>query len=145
MRRAFTLRLALFALVSAVIVVGGASTALASMATATQNADITVVVTLQSDGAVADQATVGDTVTASASVTNNTDRKQQVKLTRSLAGPGGAMWTKTTGLMLSPGETYSASDSLVVASGTPAGSYTLTIAASGKNGSSSASTSITAY
>jgi hypothetical protein len=45
--------------------------------------------------------------------------------------------------MLSPGETYSASDSLVVASGTPAGSYTLTIAASGKNGSSSASTSIT--
>jgi uncharacterized membrane protein len=143
MRHTFTLRLALFALVSAVVVVGGASTALASMATATQNADVTVVVTLQSDGLDADQATVGNTVTASASVTNNTDRKQQVKLSRSLVGPDGAIWTKTTGLMLSPGETYSASDSLVVSSSTPVGSYTLTIAASGKNGSSSASASIT--
>ena len=141
----FTLRLVMLALVSTVVVIGGASTALASLATDTLNADITVVASLQGSGIDPDLATTGDTVTASGSVTNNSARKQVVKVTTTLAGPTGTLYSHSSAVMLSPSETYGASDSLVLAEGTPAGSYTLTIAASNKNGTSSASTSITVY
>jgi hypothetical protein len=142
----FTLRLVTLALVSAVVVIGGASTALASLATDSSNADITVVASMVSNNAVdTGQATDGDIVTASGSVTNNTGRKQLVKLTRTLEGPNGALYSKTTGLMLSAGETYSASDSLVVSASVPAGVYTITVSARGTNGTSSASASITVY
>jgi hypothetical protein len=141
----FTLRLVTLALVSAVVVIGGASTALASLATATQNADITVVASLQGSGIDPGLATTGDTVTASASVTNNSARKQVVKVTTTLAGPSGVLYSHSSAIPLSASETYSASDSLVLAEGTPTGDYTLTITASNKNGSSSASTSITVY
>jgi hypothetical protein len=141
----FTLRLVMLALVSAVVVIGGASTALASVATDTQNAEITVVASLQSSGIDAEQATTGDTVTASGSVTNNAARKQVVKVTTTLAGPSGVLYSHSSAVMLSPSETYSASDSLVLAEGTPVGSYTLSITASNKNGASSTSASITVY
>jgi hypothetical protein len=140
----FTLRLVTLALVSAVVVIGGASTALASLATATQNAEITVVASLESTGGDG-VATAGDTVTANVAVTNNAARKQVVKVSATLTGPDGVLYSRGPSVMLSPGETYSASDSLLLTSSTPAGSYTLTITASNKNGSSSASTSITVY
>jgi hypothetical protein len=141
----FTLRLVTLALVSAVVVIGGTSTALASLATATQNSDITVVASLESSAADTSLATVGDTVTATGSVTNNSLRKQVVKVTTTLAGPSGTLYSHSSSIPLSASETYSASDSLLLAEGTPTGEYTLTITASNKNGSSSASTSITVY
>jgi hypothetical protein len=142
----FTLRLVTLALVSAVVVIGGASTALASLASATQNADITVVASLASDNALSsDQATAGDTVTASVAITNNSARKQVVKVSTALTGPTGVLSGRSPSVNLSPGETYTASDSLLLTSSTPAGSYTLTVTASNKSGSSSASTSITVY
>jgi hypothetical protein len=143
----FTLRLVTLALVSAVVVIGGASTALASMATATQNADITVVASRGSNNeAGGDVATVGDIVTASASISNNSKSRQVGKVSSTLTAPDGTVLSgRSPSTNLSPGETYTASDSIVVKPGTAAGTYVLTVTASNKNGSSSASTSITVY
>jgi len=141
----FTLRLVTLALVSAVVVIGGASSALASLAAASQNADLTVVASLTSNNAGgSDQAAVGDIVTASASITNNSKSKQVVKVSSTLTAPDGTVLSgRSPSTNLAPGETYTSSDSIVVKPGTAAGSYVLTVTASNKNGSSSASTSIT--
>jgi hypothetical protein len=92
-----------------------------------------------------DQATAGDTVTATAAITNNSSRKQVLKVSSTLTGPTGVLVGRSPSANLAPGETYTASDSLLLTSSTPPGSYTLTVTASNKNGSSSASTSITVY
>jgi uncharacterized repeat protein (TIGR01451 family) len=63
--------------------------ALATSATGNQNPDLTVFVSLSSSGVDLDRATVGDTVTETVSVTNNTSRKQAVKLVVTLELPDG--------------------------------------------------------
>ena len=143
----FTLRLVTLALVSAVVVIGSASSALASLAAASQNADLTVVASLESSNpAGGDVATVGDIVTASASITNNSKGKQVVKVSSTLTAPDGTLLSgRSPSTNLAPGETYTASDSIVVKPVAGPGTYVLTVTASNRNGSSSASTSITVY
>ena len=119
------------------------STAFASTGTGTQNPDLTVSVSYTSNGANPDQATVGDTVTLSASVTNNTARKLSVQLTAQVVAPGVQYTTPAVSVTLQPGQTLTQTASFTVESFLPKGTYSLTLSASDKNGTSSATGSIT--
>jgi hypothetical protein len=141
----YTMRLLILATLVGGVMLGGASLAVASSDTGTQNPDLTVTTSLLSSGTDPDRATLGDTISSSSSVTNNTSRYLLVKLSRSLTGPADNTLTRSVWVILAPGRTYSISWSFQVGPLLPLGTYTRTAAASNVNGESSATASIEIY
>lgn len=145
MARLHILKVLIVGVVAGALIWGGAGTALASSGTGNQNPDLTVAVSLVSSGADPDKATVGDTITASYSLVNNTTRYQLVRVSPSLAGPAGAIYSISFWAVLAPGKTYSASVSYPVLEAFPAGLYTVALSASNYRGASTASASLEVY
>ncbi len=119
------------------------STAFASAGTGNQNPDLTVSVSLTSNGSNPDQATVGDIVTIKTAVTNNTARTITAKISAHIEFTGTQYTTPAIPVRLRPGQTLSQTASFTVESFIPKGTYSITIMASDRNGTSSATASIT--
>lgn len=128
-------------------VVGGS--ALATTDTGTQNPDLTVTVSLLNEGGGEDgdpdTATAGEDVTASGSVTNNTSRTQPTEVAVTLTDPSGDTDTISHKVPIKAGETKSLTYTYTVDSSDEKGAYELTVAASNRNGTSSATAEITVY
>ena len=116
----------------------GTSVALATSDTGTQNPDVTVSISLSPD-----VVTAGDTLTASGSATNNTTKKRRFKVVLTLTVPGGASFSVKKSVRLGPGKTVSVSESFTIPAGLPLGQYSLTLSATNKNGTSSATATTT--
>jgi hypothetical protein len=134
--RLLTLKLLIVSVVAGALMLAGAAAAFAD--TGSQNADFTVSVDL-----VPDVAAVGDTVSASASVTNNTVRWQFAKLCLSVTVDTSAPYSACKSILLAPKQALSFSYSLVLPYSAPGTTATIGLSASNANGTSSASDSIT--
>jgi hypothetical protein len=128
------------------LTLAGRTAAHATSASGTQNPDLTVAVSLANVGggvdANTDTATAGENVTVSASVRNNTSRRQSVAVRVTLRGPNGFATSYSVRYPIGAGKTASISYDLTVQSDYPLGTYDLTVAASNRNGTSSATASI---
>jgi hypothetical protein len=120
----------------------GARAALATTAPLTGYAGLTGYVSLTSNGENPDQATVGDVVTAAATVTNNTSKKQAVTITITVGLPNGGSYSYSERVVLRPGQTYSDSLNYPITADYPPGTYTLTVSAPDGIGTSSGTASI---
>ena len=116
----------------------GTSVALATSDTGTQNPDVTVFISISPD-----VVTVGDTLTLSGSVTNNTAQKKRFRFVLTLTLPGGANFSVTKYARLRPGKTFSLSESFTVPAFLPLGEYSLTLSATNLNGTSTATATAT--
>lgn len=153
MRRALAFRPLVVVLVVGLLVVGvvGVSgSALATTGTGTQNPDLTVTASLTNESGGEDgnpdTATAGESVTQSGSVTNNSSRGQpQVEMTLTLTDPSGDSMTKKRRTVLQPGETFSVSHTSQVTPSDEKGTYTLTVEATNRNATSSATAQLTVY
>lgn len=87
------------------------------------------------------QATTGQTITVTESVTNTSANKQNVALTNTLQGPTSG--SQSQHISLNPGETYTQTRNYTVDATTGRGVYTLTISATDKSGTATASASYT--
>jgi uncharacterized protein YfaS (alpha-2-macroglobulin family) len=124
----------------------GATVAIASTDVESQNTDLTVAASLHSSGPDAERATVGDTVTASSSLTNNTSGTLKTDVSATIAGPDGTvMYSKMRTVTLPRGKTSTVSNDLSVQASYLPGVYTLTVSASDANGTSTAVATITVY
>jgi hypothetical protein len=133
------LKLLLLSMAIALTMLASASAALASSASGTQDPNITVTANLVSNP---DQATTGSIITASASETNNTVRKDNVSVTYTVFYPDGRILTTSKQINLVAGQTQTQSKTYTVSSTDPRGTYTYTVRATDANGTSSATTSI---
>ena len=132
------------------MLVGGlsllAGPALATSGTGSQNPDLTVTVSLTNSGGGADgnvdTATVGEIITVSGALTNNTSQNQVVTVTLTLTGPDGFKFSYTVRVFVAAHQTVRVSFDLPVKATFPIGTYNLTAAASNRNGTSSATASI---
>ena len=142
----FTLRLVTLAVLVGAVGLGGASIAIANTGSGSQNSDLTVTASLQSSGLDLEQATVGDSITAGSSLTNNTSSVQKADVSGTIvAADGTVMYAASRIVTLPRGKTSSVSYSLPVLSSYAPGVYTLTVSAANANGASSASATITIY
>jgi hypothetical protein len=105
-----------------------------------QNPDLTVTASM-----IPDFATVGDVITISGSVTNNTSRPAKVATSANLIAPDGSvLYSKADASRTIPaGKTVNVSYSVVDDGSLARGVYRLEVVATGANGSSSAGASIT--
>jgi uncharacterized protein (DUF58 family) len=110
--------------------------ALADTQTGNQNPDLVVTVSLSPD-----TVAIGETATAVATVTNQSAARQSVSVTATLSGPGGVLLVRTERVSLKPGEAFSESASYTRDADDPAGTYSLTVEATSKTGTSSATAS----
>jgi uncharacterized repeat protein (TIGR01451 family) len=85
------------------------------------------------------QATTGQTITVTESVTNSSANKQNVALTNTLQGPTSG--SQSQHVSLNPGQTYTQTRVYTVDAATPRGAYTLTLSATDKSGTTTASAS----
>jgi uncharacterized membrane protein len=127
----------------------GSGVAQATSATGTQNPDLTAFVSLTNDGgggdANPDTATAGESVTVVLAVTNNTSRTQATTVTATLEDPAGRSQTVTRHIAIGAGETARLGFSYTVDPSFDTGVYALTLAASNRNGTSSATATIEIY
>ena len=114
-----------------------AGAAAATTDTQAQNPDLTVSVSLSPD-AVA----VGETVTATETVTNSSTTKQVVTVTSTLTYPDGHTASQTQKVVLKAGETFSQTASYTRDALDAAGTYTLTLSATSKSGTSTAQATV---
>jgi hypothetical protein len=134
MRRAALRKAAFGALAGALMLMGGP--ALASTGTGSQNPDLTTTLTLVNTGGGADgnpeTAQIGETVTATASVKNNTAEDQPTVLVRVTAqDPAGASLTIPANVSIAASQTLSLSvDYPTSADEFQPGVYTVTLSAS---------------
>lgn len=123
-----------------------AGPAFATSGTGSQNPDLTVTVSLTNSGGGADgnvdTATVGENLTVSGSLTNNTSRSQLVTVQLTLTGPDGFRVSYSVPLSVAAHKTAQVSFDLPVQDTFPTGAYDLSAAASNRNGASSATASI---
>ncbi len=141
MPRMLTSPMAKFAAVlgmGALVITLGASIAMATDDTGSQNPDVTVTASLSPD-----VATAGDTVTGTGTVTNNTDKKRKFRIKAVLTAPDGSTYSLSASVRLEPGETYSQSQSVVVPAEGPLGEYSLTVSVKDKGSRSSATATTT--
>jgi hypothetical protein len=117
--------------------------AAADSGTGTQNPDLTVVVSLASSALDPDRATVGDQVTVTERVTNNTGAVQMPRVVETTKAPGEDPSSTTSRVRIAPHHSYRVTYSYRIAAGAPAGQQTLTVAATNGNGTSSATAEIT--
>jgi len=142
----FTLRLVTLAVLVGAVGLGGASIAIANTGSGSQNPDLTVTASLQSSGFNPELATVGDSITAGSSLTNNTSSVQKADVSATIVAPDGTvMYAASRTVTLPRGKTSSVSYSLPVLPSYAPGTYTLTVSAANANGASSASATITIY
>jgi len=87
------------------------------------------------------QATTGQTITVTESVTNTSANKQNATLTNTLQGPTSG--SQSQHINLDPGQTYTQTRTYAVDATTPRGVYTLTVAATDKSGTATASATYT--
>jgi hypothetical protein len=106
---------------------GAASVAWATADVGNQNPQLTVRVSATSSGENLDRATVGDTVTVSSSVRNNTARARTVTITYTLEDPTGRSQTYTESDRIGARKTFSRSFSYVVDASYPKGVYELPV------------------
>ena len=90
-----------------------------------------------------DTAANGDTVTANESVTNTSTTKQSVAITNTLTDPTGGIVTRTTRVVLKPGEAFTQTATYVVDPSDARGTYTLSVTASAQSGTATASAQVT--
>jgi uncharacterized protein (DUF58 family) len=119
------------------VALAGAAAALATSDTQSQNPALTVSVSLSPD-----VVAVGDTVAATESVTNTSSSKQVVQVVSTLTYPNGTTASTSTKVALKPGETFSQSASYTRDADDAAGTYTLTVSATSRTGTSTAQASV---
>lgn len=102
----------------------------------TQNPDLTVQASLTPD-----PATVGQPVTASGSIRNNTSRTQVVDVTVEFTEPSGSATTFQHRVRIRANDSVSASYSFTA---NEPGTYTLAVSATNRNGTSTATATTTA-
>jgi uncharacterized protein (DUF58 family) len=127
----------LFRVAALTLVLAFPSAALATTGTGT-GTGLTVTVSLSPD-----TAANGDTVTATESVTNMSATKQNVVVSNVLIDPTGAAVTRTTRVVLKPSETFNQTATYVVDPADPPGTYTLSVTASSKTGTATATAQVT--
>lgn len=126
-------RMAVFlALVGALVL--GSGSAIASTGTGTQNPVLTVTLTVTNTGGGADgnpeTATDGETVTGSASITNNSTVTQTVVVRLSVQDPSGASLLIPTQINVDPSQTVTVGDEIPVQGDTfVTGTYEATLSA----------------
>lgn len=121
----------LFALTSAV----GAQ---ATTGTGHQNPDLAVTVSLSPD-----TATNGQVVTATETVKNTASVKRTVSLTGTVTTPDGRTLSRSGTIVLKPGQTSTQRQTYTVSPSDPRGTYALRLDASDRNGTSSATATVT--
>jgi hypothetical protein len=133
------LKLFLLSMAIALTTLASASVALANSASGTQDPNITITASLVSNP---DPATTDSIITASASETNNTGRKDNVSVTYTVVYPDGRVLTSSKQINLFAGQTQTQSRTYTISSTDPRGTYMYTVSATDANGTSSATTSI---
>ena len=128
-----SVRLFVVLFVVGMLTVAGTIPAAATSATDSTNPDVTVSVSVSPD-----TATAGDTVTASASLTNNTSRRLLLFVRVRLEIPGLPILREAKFVVLRRNQTVSISRDVTVQPFFPLGTYSLTVTATGRNGTSSA-------
>ncbi|HZO73616.1 MAG TPA: hypothetical protein VFB60_15555 [Ktedonobacteraceae bacterium] len=119
------------------------STAFASSAVGNQNPDLTVAASLTSNGANPNQAAVGNTVTVSYSVKNDTKANLTFKETFTLTVPKEPAVSFSVNVTLAAGRADAHTFSFTDVSFLPKGTYSLEVAATDSKGTSSATATIT--
>lgn len=122
------------------------SAAFASSVAGNQNPDLTVTASLTSNGANPDQAAVGNTVTLSLSIENNTKSKLTIQKTLNMTvpiSPYGRPINVTVQETLAGGQIDAHTFSFSDVSSLPTGTFHLQVAASDRQGTSSATATIT--
>lgn len=122
--------------VAAIVFLAGGSQALATTGSGSQNPDLTVTVS-----ASPDVVTNGDLLTVTASVRNNTKRRQKVRVTARVTLPSGQTYAETITVSIAANRTESLTESYVIDPSIPRGNYSLTISANDGHGASSATAS----
>lgn len=119
--------------------IAGASPALASTSSGTQNSDLSLTLSVTPD-----TVTTGQTAIATYTVTNNTAVTQTVTATKTLVVPGqSAPVVKTTTLRIRAGQSDTVTQSVKIDASYPRGQYALTVSVADGNGSSSATVTYT--
>ncbi len=111
--------------------------AIATTATGQQNPDLEVTVSLTPD-----RATDGDVVGASGTVVNVSGKRQSVTITAVLVDPTGASTSTSRTVALKAGESWTYSANYTVRPDDPRGTYELTVSATAKNGTSTATATV---
>jgi hypothetical protein len=111
-----------------------------------QNPQLTVRASAASDGADPDRATVGDKVTVSGSVRNNTPKQRSALVTVTVRDPqGSSIYSDSDNVILAPHQRISRSFSYWVDESYPKGNYDLTVSATNARGTSSATANLEIY
>ena len=127
----------LFNLAAVVVTLAIPGAALATTGTGT-GTGLAVTVSLSPD-----TAANGDTVTATEAFTNTSATKQNVVVNNVLTDPTGATATRTTRVVLKPGETSSQTATYAVDPADLRGAYTLAATATDKTGTATAAARVT--
>ncbi len=122
----------------ACLVLLGAPPAPATTGSGQQNTDLLVAATVTPD-----VATDGDMVTVTATVTNQSRKSQAVAITANATAPDGSTFTYSEKVVLSPGETYSRTESRVVEPADARGTYTFAVSGTARRGTSTATATTT--
>jgi len=128
----------LLVLATALVVqfLAGTPIAFGAADTETQNPDLTVSLT------VPDQASVGETVQAKISITNNTRRFETIVVEGNWTDPNGVDTVTTRNGMLLPGQTVSRVIDYEVKDSSVRGTHVVTIRAQDRNGASTATANV---
>lgn len=113
-----------------------ASTALAAVGT--QNPNLTVSLTLSPT-----TVTIGDTITGTGSVINNTNKTARVQTKVEITSPSGVVSTYTEKYVLGPGQTVTETVTYTPPADAQLGTYTVTLSATDKKGTSHATEYVT--
>ena len=133
MRKVIDSRLMVILVAATVLTLGGASAALATTDTGSQNQDFTVSVSAASVGTLdPDVATVGDTVRVVLSVKDNKGwtwefKQDEVQLRATLATPFAEPYTISFTISMYPGQTLRLPFEFTVSDSFPKGTYALTL------------------
>ena len=124
--------------------------ALADTQTGNQNPDLSVTVTIASSGSDPEQATVGDTVTATWTVANETKQDLPIKVEDTMEPPGIAVHTEKRDVTLAAHHIYTHAVSYHITSDMPKGTFYAVVRATDDLGTgykawSGAAPSVTIY
>jgi uncharacterized protein YfaS (alpha-2-macroglobulin family) len=124
------------------VLVAGAAPAWSSSDIGTQNPDLTVEVSLASNALDPDRATVGDLVTVTERVTNNTGAVQMPRVVETTDAPGQSPKPTVSRVRIGPHRSYRVTYSYRIDAFAPAGHNTVSLSAENGNGTSSATAAI---
>jgi uncharacterized protein (DUF58 family) len=122
----------------ALLILVGMAPLYATSATGSQNPDVSVSVSLTPDTAL-----IGTRVTETYSLTNNTTALLVATVTRRLTYPSGQTWMESVFVALFPGETRVQTQTYTITAAHPEGTYEAFLSATGMNGTSMATATVT--